>query len=233
MGIVTKKLYFAILILLLFFLLASSCKRGEDSDKTASVDSDAIIESEGQSTLVFGADREKTKSAVVDAAEKSGFTETEAGDIKGQLFPINSVEIIPEDMVIGPLEDMNMLDIPSGSFVDSIITFFRGARKGEIVENILHPTWSGSIIRLYKDSIFEINYTVRIGTIINKNGIRTANIRLISDKGRVSGDIMADNYEGKWLLSSISIDMNQLENVYFRENLEFTPLSYSNILLNY
>ena len=225
--------YFAIIFLLLFSLLGSSCKRGEGSDKTVSADPDVIIESEGENTLVFGTDRKKTTSPVVKKTEKRGFTETETGDIKGQVFPINSVDIIPEDMVIGPLVDMSMLDISSGSFVDSIITFFRNAQKGEISKDILHPSWSGSITRLYKNSIFEINYTVRIGTIINNNGIRTANIRLVSDKGRVSGDIMADNYEGKWLLSSISLDMNQLENIYFRENLQFSPLSYSNILLNY
>ena len=170
---------------------------------------------------------------MVDTIEKRGFTETQQGDIKGQIFPINSLDIIPEDMIIGPLLDMNMLDVPSGLFTDAIIAFFRAAQKGEISEDLLHPAWSADIVRLYRDRFFEKNYTVRIGTIINRNGIRTANIRLISDKGRVSGDIMADNYEGKWLLSSISVDMNQLENEYFRENPEFTPLSYSNILLNY
>ena len=233
MSIGIKKLYFAILLLLLFSFFVSSCKRSEGSGKTESADSNAVVESEDAGTLIFGSTREKTTSPVVDKTEKIGFTETDQGDIKGQMFPINSAAIIPEDMIIGTLADINLPDIPKDSFIDSIITFFNGTMKGEINEDILHPSWGGSIIRLYKDSISELNYTVRIGTIININGIKTANIRLISDNGRVSGNIMADNYDGKWLLSAVSVDMNQLKNVYFRENLEFNPLGYSNILLNY
>lgn len=233
MSIGIKKLCFAILLLLLLSLFESSCKRSEGSDKTESADYSTVVKSEEVNTLVFGSAREKTTSPEVGKTEKTGFTETDQGDIKGQMLPINSTAIIPEDMIIGTLAVINILDIPKNSFINSIITFFNGTMKGEISEDILHPTWSKSIIRLYKDSISKINYTVRIGNIINKNGIKTANIRLISNTGRVSGNIMADYYNGRWLLSAVSIDMNQLENVYFRENLEFTPISYSNILLNY
>lgn len=233
MNIVTKKLHFTILLLFIFSFLVISCKRSEGSDKTLNTDSNTVSESEEKETLVFSSNRDKEASLPGNTTEDKGFTETERGDIKGQLFPISSTDIIPEDMVIGTLLDMKMLDNPSDLFAEAVITFFSEAQKGKISEDILHPTWRAGIISLYKDSLFETNYTLRIGTIMNRDGIRTANIRLISDTGRASGDIMADNYEGKWLLSSISIDMNQLENVYFRENLEFTPLSYSNILLNY
>lgn len=233
MSIGIKKLYFAILLLILFSLFVISCKRSEVSDKTKSDDSNAVVESAETNTLVFGSAREKSTSPVVDKTEEKGFTETDQGDIKGQMFPINSVSIIPEDMIIGALEDFNIPDIQNGSFINSIVAFFNGTMKGEISEDTLHPTWSGGIIRLYQDSISEINYTVRIGSIIDKDGIKTANIRLISDKGRVSGNIMADNYNGKWLLSAVSVDIDQMENVYFRENQEFNPISYSNILLNY
>lgn len=233
MSIGIKKLCFTILLILLVSLFVSSCKRSEGSDKTESADYSTVVKSEEANTLVFGSAREKTTTSEVGKTEKTGFTETDQGDIKGQMLPIISTVIIPEDMIIGTLADINIPDIQKDSFINSIITFFNGTMKGEINEDILHPTWSKSIIRLYKDSISKINYTVRIGTIINKNGIKTVNIRLISDTGRVSGNIMADNYNGRWLLSAVSIDMNQLKNVYFRENLEFSPVSYSNILLNY
>ena len=228
-----KKLYFTILLLIFFSLFVSSCKRSEGSDNTESAGSNSAVETEEAGTLVFGSARENTTSPIVGEAEKKSFTETDQGDIKGQMFPINSVSIIPEDMIIGALEDFNIPDIQNGSFINSIVAFFNGTMKGEISEDTLHPTWSGGIIRLYQDSISEINYTVRIGSIIDKDGIKTANIRLISDKGRVSGNIMADNYNGKWLLSAVSVDIDQMENVYFRENQEFNPISYSNILLNY
>ncbi len=228
-----KKLYFTILLLIFFSLFVSSCKRSEGSDNTESAGSNSAVETEEAGTLVFGSARENTTSPVVGKTEKKGFTETDQGDIKGQMFPIISAAIIPEDMIIGTLADISIPDIPMGSFIKSVIIFFDGTMKGEINEDILHPEWRESIIRLYEDNISELNYTVRIGTIIKKNGIKTANIRLISDNGRASGNIMADNYEGKWLLSAVSVDINQLENVYFRENLEFSPISYSNILLNY
>lgn len=228
-----KKLIFAILMLFFLCLLLSSCKRNEGSEKKIAVKSDDTIESAVESTLIFGADRQKTPPPDTEITVAGGFTETQQGDIMGQVFPLISVGINPEDMIIGSLVDMDRLDNSSLSFVGSIIKFFVESRKGEISKDILHPSLSDSIIRLYKDSLFEISYSVRIGTIVNKNGIRMANIRLIGDKGRVSGSIVADNYEGKWLLSSISIDMNELMNVYLRENMEFNPISYSNILLNY
>ncbi len=233
MSLVVKKLYFAIIFLLLFSLMMSSCNRSDDSGKGVSVKSDVVIASEKGDTLVFGEARKKKTTTVVSPEEQRGFTETEQGDVKGQLFPIISPAIIPEDMIIGSLLDLDTLDVQDDLLVDSVITFFNGLMKGEINEDVLHPSWRSDIIKLYKDNILKINYSIRIGTVINENGIRRANIRLISDKGRVSGDIMADNYEGRWLISSIFLDMNQLETTYFRENMEFTPVSYSNILLNY
>ncbi len=226
-----KEIFF--LILLLFFLFIFSCSKNERSNNLVSPEIEIESESSDKATLVFGEGREKTVPNQDSSTDNKGFTEIEKGDIKGQLFSIDSKKIIPEDMVIGSLLKYKPNNISSGSFPSSIITFFSDTVKGSINQDVLHPLWSENIQKLFSNRLSEQYFTIRIGDIVDKDGIKTANIRLIGKTGRVSGSVSADNLEGKWLLSDISIDFIYLEDIYLRENLEFNPLSYSNIMLNY
>ncbi|RLD32296.1 MAG: hypothetical protein DRI73_07280, partial [Bacteroidetes bacterium] len=115
----------------------------------------------------------------------------------------------------------------------AIVTFFNDAMEGRVNEDVLHPSWKNSISILFNNRLSEQYYTIRIGDIVKKSGISRTNIRLISKTGRVSGEITADKFEDKWLISNISIDFIQLDDVYLKEEFEFNPLSYSNIILNY
>jgi hypothetical protein len=217
------------IIIIIFF----SCKKNENS--TIHSDPDIKKESElsGKGTLVFGENREKQSDAKVDDNIQNSYSEIEKSDIKGQLFSVSSVDIFPEDMEIGILLNYNSVKLVSGSFLFAITTFLNDVKNGIINKDVLHPSWAGSIQKLYHNRLSDSDFSFRIGSIVNKKGTKSANIRLISDQGRVSGSVIADNYEGNWLLSNISVNFNQLENTYLKENIEFKPLSYSNILLNY
>lgn len=221
-----------ILVLLIFiFLLFWSCKKNERLEENSSSDTTVESETSNKSTLVFGEGRDKVSLEDNTSSQDKGFSEIEKGDIKGQLFSIESSAVIPEDMVIGPLLKYN--STVKGSFPFAIISFFTDLGKGKLNKDILHPFWSENIQKLYGNNLSEEYYTIRIGDMVTKNGISITNIRLIGKTGRASGSVSADNFESQWLLSDISIDITQLEDIYLREDLEFNPLSYSNILLNY
>jgi len=228
-----KRFIFSVYLLCFFSLFIMSCYENKNSEKIQ--DKNSIVESEisETGTLVFGENREKLPQEQVNKNDQKGFTEIERGDIKGQLFSYASKIIIPEDMVIGPLLAYDYKNISTNTFLYAIVTFFDDIMGGVINEDVLHPSWKNSISILFKNRLSEQYYTIRIGDIVKKSGISRTNIRLISETGRVSGEITADKFEDKWLISNISIDFIQLDDVYLKEEFEFNPLSYSNIILNY
>ncbi len=227
-----KKSIFVFLFLIFSFVFVS-CRKNDQSNKISTSETGIESELSDKTTLVFGEDRNKTESVDNSSSDNKGFSEIEKGDLKGQLFSINSISVIPEDMVIGTLLNFNFNTASSGSFLFAINTFFTDAGKGILNLDVLHPSWSSSIQKLYRNSLSEQYFIIRIGDTVIKNGISKTNIRLIGKTGRTSGYVSADFYEGKWLLSDISIDIEQLQENYLREEIEFNPLSYSNILLNY
>jgi hypothetical protein len=228
-----KKMFIFFISLLFVLSIILSCTKSFRSENADSPESDSKTEDVEKSTLVFGSDRSKTEKPAESDEIQVETTEIDKSDIKGQLFPVTSVEIIPEDTIIGPLLDFNISNTAVGSFPYAINSFFKKAEGGVLNEDVLHPTWSNSIRTLYSSELIKQEYIVRIGNIISNSGISSANIRVFSNDGRVSGDISADKLDNKWLISHISIDFRQLSDVYMRENMEFNPLSYSNILLNY
>ncbi len=225
----SKLLIFILLFLL--FVLFFSCKKNENTDQNSISDTTIESETSNKSTLVFGEDREKVSLGKGLLSEDEGFTEIEKGDIKGQLFSLDSSPVIPEDMVIGTLLKYNNAD--NGTFRFAIISFFTDLGMGQLNLDVIHPLWRDNIQKLYGNSLFEQYYTIRIGDMVIKNGISITNIRLIGKTGRASGSVSADYFDSQWLLSDVSIDISQLEDIYLREDLEFNPLSYSNLLLNY
>ena len=228
-----KSFIFSVYLLCFFSLFIMSCYKNNNSGKIE--DKNSLVESEisETGTLVFGENREKLPQEQGNNNDQKGFSEIERGDIKGQLLSYASKVIIPEDMVIGSLLPYDYKNISSNTFLYAIVTFFNDAMGGVINEDLLHPSWKNSISILFNNRLSEQYYTIRIGDIVKKSGISRTNIRLISETGRVSGEITADKFEDKWLISNISIDFIQLDDVYLKEEFEFNPLSYSNIILNY
>ncbi len=222
-----------VLVIFILLILTSfvSCRNKKNNEEKTDQTVSHIPPDEERNQLVFGTSRAKDSPA--DSQTPQGFTETDKGDIKGQLLPVFSEDRIPEDMVIGPLLDISKADSDEVSFAAVITEFITQAGKGVISEDLLHPGWKDAILRVLGTDVVKTDYTLRIGRIVSEDGINRANIRIVSRIGRISGEVMAEKYDGKWLLSSIAVDFNQLKNLYVRENSEFSPLGYSNILLNY
>ncbi len=228
-----KSFNYLVLIIIVFSFFLFSCKKNDNINTTNSnekVEDEKIV---ATNTLVFGEERKKSNSNQNNISREKTFSEIDKTDIMGQLLPIVSKSIIPEDMVIGSLLDYNSQNLVSGTLPFLVVTFFNDMSKGVINKDILHPLFSEYIQKLYSSNINEQFTTIRIGNIIDKSGIVSANIRLFTNTGRVDGEVTADRFEGELLLSNISIDFVQLDEIYLRENLEYNPMNYSNLLLNY
>ena len=228
-----NSIYIFLFFILLILFSTFSCKKKDDLNKLPVEHSPSVTESSENGKLVFGSTKPKSKSDSSTDKVKQNLTVIDALDVKGQLFPMGSMDIIPEDMEIGPLLDFNQMNVSESSFSSAVITFFMDAEKGILNKEIVHPLYFDNIKKLFSDELDKQSYTLRIGKIVEDMGIDSADIRLVSSIGRVSGTVLADNLDGEWLISDISIDMKQLKKEYLIKQSEYDPLSYSNILLNY
>jgi len=222
-----------LIILLLILFSTFSCKKKDDLIQLPVERSPSVTESSETGKLVFGSIKPKSRSNSSIDKVNSNLTVIDTSDVNGQLFPIESRDVIPEDMEIGSLLDFCQMNVSESSFSSAVITFFTDAEKGILNQEIVHPLYFENIKKLFGDELNKQSYTLRIGRIVENKGILSVYIRLVSNTGRVSGIISADNLDGKWLLSDISIDMKKLKKEYLKKQSEYDPLSYSNILLNY
>jgi len=228
-----SSVYIFLIFLLLILFSTFSCKKKDDPNQLPVEHFPSVTESSENAKLVFGSTKQKSKSDSSIDKVNSNLTVIDASDVKGHLFPIVSMDVIPEDMEIGPLLDFYQVNVSESSFSSAIITFFSDAEKGILNQEIVHPLYFDNIKKLLSNDLNKQSYTLRIGRIVENTGILSADIRLVSRAGRVSGTVLADNLDGKWLLSDISINIKKLEKEYLKKQSEYNPLSYSNILLNY
>ena len=228
-----NSVYIFLIFFLLILLSTFSCKKKDDQNNQTVDPSGSATESVENGKLVFGSTKPKPKSDSSNDKVNQNLTVIDASDLKGQLFPIESKDTIPEDMEIGPLLDFYQMNDSESSFSSAVISFFTDAEKGILNQEIVHPLYFDNIKKLFSDELTKQSYTLRLGSVGENTGILSANIRLVSSTGRVSGTVLADNLDGKWLLSDISVDMKKLKNEYLKKQSEYDPLSYSNILLNY
>ncbi len=227
-----NSVYILALFLLLILFLTFSCKKKDAINRNPIEHSSSVTESTGNGKLVFGSTKAKQKSVSLPDNENNSLTGVDSMDIKGQLFPVRFMDIIPEDMDIGPLLDFNLLTEKESSFSSVVISFFMDAKKGLLNTKSLHPLYLENIKKMFSDELGKQSYSIRIGRIVEDKGIISADIRLINARGRVSGSVSADKLDDRWLISDLSINMKQLKEEYLNK-YEFDPLSYSNILLNY
>jgi len=225
--------YIFLIFLLLILFSTFSCKKKDDLNQLPVEHSPSVTESSENGKLVFGSTKPKSKSDSSINKVNPNLTVIDASNVKGQLFSIESMDTTPEDMEIGPLLDFYQMNVSESSFSSAVITFFADAEKGILNQEIVHPLYFDNIKKLFSDELNKQSYTLRIGRIVENTGILSTDIRLVSSTGRVSGTVLADNLDGKWLLSDISIDMKKLKKEYLNKQSEYDPLSYSNILLNY
>ncbi len=224
-------------LLILFFLVTAGCSaKKKAAPLSGKRDSVQTVRSGTagvkKKKLVFGTlkgDREKEKE------KPPVLSRPASGDISLELMAaVPSGKEMVEDTVIGPLQRYDdSLTMEEKTLYRTIEAFFTGISLGKIPLDSLHPLWKDKILRTMGAVSLNKNFVLRIGKFIHREGNIDIRIRVLTSKGRSSGEILAEKYDDKWFISDIAFDFNLLQKRYVRKNKEFEPDSYMTIQMEY
>jgi hypothetical protein len=146
-------------------------------------------------------------------------TETPKDPVLGKDFLLVRMElpgIVPEDMVIGGLQDRYVERMETRAVYETIDTFLQSLTEAEIESSTLHPEWEPTVTRAL--SFFTTKGIVpdhfRIGEIHIGEGSSHANIRLLTEYGRAEGEIYLEPADAEWMITDVQFDLGRLEEPY-------------------
>ena len=135
--------------------------------------------------------------------------------------------IMPEDFLIGKLQDDYQTDAEKGAILEQTVSFLDSFANNKIEAQYLHPDWRTLITRSLASPGEE--YTgfdaYRIGEISAEETRARMNIRLFSETGRSEGEVFLEKEGGTWYISDIQIELSKLLTQYEPEG-EFEPSTY-------
>lgn len=180
--------------------------------------------------LVFGAlnkNKEPEKKAV------SPVTDLAPEDYPVMLASLPSNAVMPADMVIGELQDVNSLNSDLRDLNSRVRDFFSAAFKGEF-DNTQVKESSGEVIaQTLAKSSYRGDVSVRLGTFKIKKDFLEIPVRLLSKEGRTDGSIAVQKENDVWVISGLSMDLNKLNEKYIPAEEPYAPDSYMNLQLEY
>ncbi len=232
---------FRILLVLFFavFLISvPGCRRNKEADAGKNLsgpntgkESKIVTEKQkGKQKLVFGTLKKKTEPA---ESVRELVSELDPGDYSVLLASVFSPSVLPYDNVIGELQDPAVLDPDEEVLYRNVESFFKDLASGNFDEDFLSPVNRDILTAGLKKYEFPADLSVRIGVFRYRDNYIEMAVRLVSDKGRTSGTVVAENIDGIWMISSISADFGLLEKEYKPADKKFDPDSYMNLNLEY
>jgi len=214
---------FVSLLLISALIFVSCTRRSDETGEEQPIQPDRAVREDNtekpQRTLSFGDDDS-------DAAINSSM---ENSEVKNIPRPVNrtlsfyertGTEVhIPQDRIIGAL----MLIPPEDSdsrrihrLVENWLSFLKETETKSNLEDI----YAGEIREFasqrkgfYPDLKYPVE-SIRYGRIRFEDGSARMDIRLISQKGRASGELVFTFQQGKWRILAESIDLGELEEEY-------------------
>ncbi len=224
--------YVPALVIFIIFLTVSSCqpkKKAVSAAGTAEVPKKSVVSEKKK--LVFGTLEKGKVSGGKDTGSVSAVAE---GNIPAELLTVSpSASGTPEDMVIGELQQYWSLPADEKLLYRRIERFFTSLSAGKQDAQDLHPLWSDAILHTLGEVVLEKHFRLRIGVFAHRDSAIDARIRILTTKGRSSGEITAEKDKGTWLISDIAMDFSKLEQPYSEDNKKFEPDSYMNVRLEY
>jgi len=182
-----------------------------------------IMEPVGGNRDAAGRPAPPTSSA---PARPSGVSRIKSGN-EGLLIPFLGEAILPEEMEIGPLQDL-WSETPEKTVSQVLNRFFTALSKGKIEEDTLYSEAKDSIKRslAYYVQREYLPDRVRYGRITIKEDTARTNIRIFGKEGRTVGSVYLVNRDGKWVILDFQADLSALEVPYKRDTL-FNPGEFS------
>jgi hypothetical protein len=227
---------FLAVILILEFV---SCGEGDEAKERRSEESKQTPE-------------EQVEPDAGDVVSKREITLTEAAPLaqpeaptvrqseQQRLLALESVPVLPEDFEIGPLAELVSVDRSTLEMISVATRFLNGLVEGSVAEESLHAEIRQELttsIRYYLERGL-IPLTYRIGAITTESygeeetasllEQRNArmNLRLFGSPGVSSGELYLERSGGRWYVSDLQVDFEQLGVEYARAQERYYPSTY-------
>lgn len=238
-----------ILLLLAAATLVSGCvKSREENFASQKPDGSAgAAGKSGQRSENARADEPETENAPAEESlllemENTGSeTETETGSETALITRLDSGQrtllaltkektVLPRDTEIGELQSTSRYSEPGTERIYTIVdAFLNGLTEGRVATEMIADDWRWSLESSLEDALDEgaVPGRYRLGEIRIEGTTARANIRLLSPRGRCSGEIFLANSgpEKGWEITDFQADLYELledYNVYGR----FEPKMY-------
>ena len=208
----------------------------EEGDSTAASDnpsSDDTAASEPASPVpappVFSSKTSASSSS--DSADRN----LSSGDRIDDMFiyKMTLKRVVPEDYLIGPLENLQNTDYRVSQILKTLNTFFRDLRIGTLNEDCIHPS---AVLLLSSSFGFYLEEeavpdVVRIGKVEITGKSARVNMRFYRGNGVTDGEMILEettvDKTKKWLITDCQADLMQILDPYKPSAEPFQPGAYN------
>ena len=228
------------LLLLILLLCAVACTRArKDQPEARSIaepaPEKAVESAEGE--VISKREITLTQAAPEQEPQLAGVQQSQ----QQKLLTLESSPILPEDFKIGPLADLIGVDRNTLEMISISTRFLNALQDGTIDRQSLHKAVREELttsIRYYLDrDRIPVNY--RIGVITMESSSedeqepsalqrRSAwmNVRLFGSPGVSEGELYLERSGGRWYVSDLQIDFEEMGQEYVREQEQYYPTIY-------
>jgi len=141
--------------------------------------------------------------------------------------------MLPEDIEIGPLQDLIEPAAEALGAVSAIRSAFASLSEGRVPAELFESTSRALLASSleYYVAAGMVPERIRVGRITSsENGQMRAAVRLFSAHGRSLGDVYLSREQGAWRIADLQLDLRSLEREYRRDEEKYFPSQYRSIL---
>jgi len=141
--------------------------------------------------------------------------------------------LLPEDIQIGPLQDLIGAAAEELDAASTIRTAFASLSEGRVPSELFEGTRGALLASSLEYYVAEgmVPQKVRIGRMTpDQSGHVRASVRLFGTVGRSLGDVYLSREQGAWRIVDLQLDLQSLARDYHRDQGKYFPSQYRSVL---
>ena len=220
------------LIIIPLLLIIVSCFPKKNLSE-AEMQNSGQIPTSDQSRGEFNREENKVELQRVDVKKEIRNEEAERAISRTMIKAPFAKRIVPDDFLIGPLQDLNDQNAIDRSVIKTVEEFCAALMAGRLltdrIDEINRTLLGFSLSYFLDNDILPRSYRLGVIDFSNPEECRVP-VRLLSDNGSAEGEFYLEKKNEVWLISDIQVNLQNLQ----RENKEgkgdkFKPNKYSRI----